>query len=229
MIDNNQNFSYHIFMFPFRWDYLPKNKNNINNVSFNRRTSLCEFHKLFKVLPGLKERNIFKFENELDYNEYTYFYDFARHAIYDDSNEIKDSNILTHYVFKLGNNPQYNIYLQDDEHYTLEIEEISLNVYNTGVGILRFQLKNNKYPELEDILKINECGRRLYPQFLAKQNGDRTSKTKNNFLASQIEIILDNKNIDTIIENFVEFNNPNIDELRIKPKYIPEFILKLLV
>jgi hypothetical protein len=55
------------------------------------------------------------------------------------------------------------------------------------VGILSFELENHKYQHIEDILLINEYGRRIYPQFLGKDFS--ISDTQNAFLAQSIEVM----------------------------------------
>lgn len=54
-------------------------------------------------------------------------------------------------------------------NYVLEVEDVLLNVYDTGVGVLTFFLANRdeQQSDPEDILRINQFGRRLAPPFLA--------------------------------------------------------------
>ncbi|RME95978.1 MAG: hypothetical protein D6772_12505, partial [Bacteroidetes bacterium] len=49
--------------------------------------------------------------------------------------------------------------------YELEIDSVVLHLYYTGVGVLSFHLNNRKYREPEDILYINQYGRRVFPAF----------------------------------------------------------------
>jgi hypothetical protein len=69
-------------------------------------------------------------------------------------------------------NPNFNKEGPKDEalnpskkEYALEIDSILLHLYYTGVGILSFHLNNRKYSDKEDILYINQYGRRVYPNF----------------------------------------------------------------
>ncbi|MEM4260571.1 MAG: CorA family divalent cation transporter [Candidatus Woesearchaeota archaeon] len=232
-MQNNLIYSYHIFMFPFRWDFLPKGKgtDEINKIDFNDRTSLENFNKIFKKNQGIENKGSFKFVKSSDYNEYTYFYDFVRNAIYDEHEptDIKNSNIFSHYTFNLGKNAKYCINILDDREYELNIDGIFIHIFNTGVGILNFRLKNTRYSQFEEILKINEYGRRLYPQFLSEDiDNNRIRATKKTFLACQLEIKTDNEKIGDIVEDFTEYNCEDIDTLRTKPKYISKIITRLL-
>lgn len=106
----------------------------------------------------------------LQYNEAVYFYDFVRAALYDTG---KEQTLLAHYYFKLPSlNTEYVIELTD-RSYRLEVDDIVLSIYNTGVGVLAFHLNNKMETQAapDDILRINQYGRRLYPPFL-KSNTD---------------------------------------------------------
>lgn len=48
----------------------------------------------------------------------------------------------------------------------LNINGIRLKLFNTGIGILTFELENYTYPEPDDINWINEFGRRIYMPYL---------------------------------------------------------------
>ncbi len=49
----------------------------------------------------------------------------------------------------------------------MNVEAINLNLYSTGVGVLSFYLANDLYDKPDDILLINQYGRRMYPPFFA--------------------------------------------------------------
>jgi hypothetical protein len=54
----------------------------------------------------------------------------------------------------------------EKKSYCLKIARISLDVYKQGIGIFSFHLSNDQFREPEDILLINQFGRRLFPPFL---------------------------------------------------------------
>lgn len=189
--------SYHIFLFPFKWDYKAGEK-DFEEIEFERRIDIDAFAGVLKESNW--QRKLFNIDKAQDYNEFIYFYDFVRDAMFDLGRE----PVLQQYEYKIFNEAKYLIYLKDGRSpYELEIDKILLNVYNTGVGILSFFLKNTNYPKQSDILKINEFGRRIYPQFLGKE--DFTDATKKAFLADRIEVIIDEE--ERLREDFSYFDS----------------------
>jgi len=174
--------SSHIFMFPFRFDYLDNlDKENseyayYKNIEIDKRLSIRNLlEKLnsshlweyieFNLEKVLKEKN-YKY-----YNEFAYFYDYAREALYN-LKKFAEDEFFTHevsYYFEFKN-LKFGEYIIKDRYksceYSLKIDGISLRIFATGIGILSFELENNNYPEFKDIKAINELGRRFYPQFL---------------------------------------------------------------
>ncbi|MBK7010294.1 MAG: hypothetical protein IPH36_17490 [Saprospiraceae bacterium] len=51
----------------------------------------------------------------------------------------------------------------------LTIDGLTLHFYNTGVGVLSYNLSNTEPSQAnsETLLQINEYGRRIYPQFIS--------------------------------------------------------------
>lgn len=151
--------SYHIFLFPFRWDYF---EDANKEYSFAERTNLENFRNLLKDENWEKNKK-YELEKSQDYNEYTYFYPFVRKAVFDTDEKNK---ILNHYSYNLNGDEKYIIKIKDGNIYELDLENIYLHVYSTGVALLSYHLQNFKYKHLDDILKINDFGKRIYPQFL---------------------------------------------------------------
>ena len=56
--------------------------------------------------------------------------------------------------------------------YALDIRAIRMKLYNTGVGILIFELENRKYSAEQDIIQINDFGRRIYAPYYGYYNND---------------------------------------------------------
>ncbi|MGE5340827.1 MAG: CorA family divalent cation transporter [Candidatus Omnitrophota bacterium] len=219
MTDNTGNrSSYHIFTFPFKWDFKPKDK-LLEETDFSTRTSLNEFDKLLRSNSDW-EKNTFKINDPSDFNEYIYFYDFAREALY--PNE-KNSETLSQYEIKTSPQSLYKIKIKDsNEPYTLPIDKILLTIYFTGVGVLSFHLANNRYTEFSDILRINEFGRRLYPQFLGGE--PLTQVPKIAFLAESLEVRIDNKR--RFKEDFKDFDKK--DKLDANRHRLSEIIMGVL-
>ncbi len=91
----------------------------------------------------------------------------------------------------------YTIELVENKSYTLQLTNLKLKLYETGVGIISLFCENREYVEYEDIQKINEYGRRIYPQFIDKDGG--ISETKKAFLANKLTLKLGDK---TYTDNF---------------------------
>jgi hypothetical protein len=200
--------SCHIFTFPFKWDFKPKGK-SLENTDFSKRTSLNDFHRILS--PADWQENLFKINNPSDFNEYIYFYDFARDALFPNDKETK---ILRQYeyIIKPSTQPVYKIKtIESTDPYELNIEKILLTTYFTGVGILSFHLANYHYTELKDILRVNEFGRRIYPQFLKDEKDGLTQSVKNAFLADSLEVCIDNSK--SFKEDFGHFDTiTNVQE-----------------
>jgi len=191
-------YSYHTFMLPFVFKGEFKEKENWVYEPF-----------------GIK--------NQRDYNEYIYFYKHVQDAIYNKENKNKEDAqqwISKYYEYK-EQKGTYTINCKKGI-FELVLDGISLRVFNTNVAILSFNLKNTNYSELDDILAINDFGRRIYPQFLGK---NFTCDTKNAFLANSISLQFENQL--PITDNFTKFDTLNftkLDEIPLLPKFITELI-----
>jgi len=176
-----ERYSIHTFMFPFQWDYLPNNPKH--NITYNRRTRLSDFDRLFSANSPLK-KTLFQISDSVSkYSEYTYFHPFVRKALY----YTKENDFLRYYELD-AKGGVYNIDYQLNEEtkrtLSLTLDSVCLHVFDTGVGVLSFNLSNYDFPNKEDILIINEYGRRIYPQFLIE--GIKTKGAKGTFLADKI-------------------------------------------
>ena len=182
---NKQLHSYHTFMFPFRFDRIIKTFTDrhgfYKELEFDKRISIKQ------LIKGLKNHKweYKKFEIKDNYNEWVYFYDFVRDALY---NKKEIDNSATSYYFEkdIPEDAKYIIKVKGNTPYELELKSITLRIFDTGVGILAFELENYKYNKLKDIFNINEYGRRIYPQFIGK-NG-KSIDTKEVFLAEYLEV-----------------------------------------
>lgn len=167
-------YSFHNFMFPFQWSI-----EDLSNKTFSEQISLNNIdygnstHWQRTTTPTI--------EQELDdlYNEKNYFYQFVHDALYDNG---QDNSLVRHFERR---EPQQGgveyLITTGDKTYHLNCFAINLNLYSTGVGVLSFFLYNENYPEPEDVLRINQYGRRLFPPFI----GDVSYR---NEIAKRIEI-----------------------------------------
>ena len=145
-----QPISKHIFILPFKID-----KKNIPDSRWVRK-------------PIPENDN----DKEVLFNEKQYFYPFVHPALYDNGENGNDKNgntLVRHY--ELDNPPESYVICVNGKEYSLNIDAININLYDihseTGVGILSFHLSNSNPAQSspEDILKINQYGRRIMPPF----------------------------------------------------------------
>ena len=257
-------YSYHIFLFPFKWEALA---NIDKNDSFENRMAVSQFESVLgaKNWNGDTDkknevgwyRRRYSMRSIVEYNEYNYFYDFVREVMYDLDENLQSPNnnsgdILHHFEYYIPKELQakYSIEIQvwnsqkkkhEKVPYELDLEDIILNVYNTGVGVLSFHLANRKVEQSapKHILRINQFGRRIFPPFFGLDKNkigrsfedstdwatalERTQKAE---LAVNIKInwhgAKQNK-LPDLTEDFEQFTE--------KPEYtpfqLPKFILNL--
>ena len=206
--------SYHIFLFPFKWDYSTNN----NHISFIEKTSINNFLNVIEVekeydnsqkkaKENVWQHDPFNLDRTDKYNEFNYFYDYVREILYDFDKDLQKSNheqSQVHLEYRLPKNSKYHISVLKKEKnqkgdkvnqkgypkiYSLDIESILLNIYNSGVGIISFHLKNESYDSEQAVLDINQYGRRLYPPFLGTEDGEQPIQiTQEKELANYISI-----------------------------------------
>lgn len=161
-------FSYHIFLFPFQWQFASK---QMRDKTLEERTCLKELTGMFDHTKW--SRKPYKTDKVLNYNEYNYFYNMVREVMFDDGKDL-DKTIIANLFYDIEPDAcTYNFKVCVDDakklykDYSLHIESIILHLYATGVGVLSFHL-NNRLKEQSlpnDILNINQAGRRLYPPY----------------------------------------------------------------
>jgi len=178
--DNKEKQSGHIFMFPFKASCKDESSSNSN----------IGIKELKSALENWEKKEYKVTQDELNYSEFFYFHDYVRSALFNTENSNKISCYLERkHTGKCKENVMV-IHVKDVDNkktdkYKLPIEHVSMRLFDTGIGILTIELANYKYPDIEDVLKINDSGRRIYPQFLSTENG--TKATKEVFLADKID------------------------------------------
>jgi len=222
--------SQHIFLFPFiasSYDKKPVILGELfDELLANNDWGKPEPFKLFDC--GLNGSNQSKSLNPsgeccLNYDEYSYFHEFVRkvlftfHSYSSGESFIKDTDAIScFFKYKLNGPSTFKIDIirgSDEEGnlnhhfpYRLAIRGITLRLFKTGVAIIGFDLHNYCYQQFEDIQRINDYGRRVYPQFM----GDPfLMAPKGNFLADSIT--LDIKGRATVKEEF-KFESYRIED-----------------
>lgn len=202
--------SYHIFMFPF---------------SLRHKWKENDIHKLLSAKGWVRQPfDYCRGDFASNFSEMSYFYEFSTGAMYDDSDSI--SRVVLTYSMPLGEDARYKISVNKNGAkyvYNLHLEKVEFNVYDDKAAILSFHLANTDYSDMQDILRINDYGRRCYPQYLANDSSGELDmqKTKNSFLADCIEVDLGNGHC--YWDDFSYFDHPQS-----RPFVMPKFIRGLL-
>lgn len=207
MAEKEAQISQHVFLFPFmieHWDGNNAKSLDLSDVFRKLKQNVWTYEKFSP------------FTSSQSYNEYGYFHDYVRTALFGKLNSHKrdtQSSPCEADLFS-GETPKFVSCLlrrrsekgmlelrikdkNEDENtftektYDLIIDGISLRLFETGIAILAIELINYKYSEFEDIQRINDYGRRVYPQFLGSETGMEIDIVKNTFLADSIKITLD--------------------------------------
>ena len=154
------------FMFPFGF----KSENWKDTISLFKERSRNE--KIWEILP-------YKIQTGFDYNEYVYFYPYIRNILFtttQQENQKKNSKGV--YFFKASVNRENGYfkinYLNTDnkpDSIKLALKNIFLHFFESGVGILIFEIVNDpskggEYLSLRDYLRFMSLGRRVYCPFV---------------------------------------------------------------
>ena len=131
-------YSYHTFLFPFRWDCCnKKNSRSIYDTAYQDRFNIEKFSSALTCQNGWEYAG-FEINNNKDFNEYVYFYDYVRDAIYNREKKISQNHTTYYFKYEHRKGDYYNIYIKEKkEPYQLKVDEISIKTYDTGVAILR--------------------------------------------------------------------------------------------
>jgi hypothetical protein len=199
-MSDRQVYSYHTFLYPFLWD----NGGAVKMDAFRKmlregweQNDMIEKGKLTSVEKpkAWLEGSAPSEEQRLDYQTFQYFNAAARKALFG-----ADGDIVHNYTYRPAETHEkakYRIFHRDltvrSAPYELDVNYIRLKLFNTGVGILAFELE---YPMPEggceaarqDVRAINEFGRRIYPEFLPKDKKGDGSFSSSGLCASGIEL-----------------------------------------
>ena len=242
-------FSYHIFLFPFSWERKAESDSSGNQASDIQQFSEVKEQK-WVAQTDKTEPN----EKALNYNEHKYFHQFAHSAIFED--KINPANTLVRqfeytaavgWTYKITINrrnrppenesiffdeipkPPDNYTFKEDQNFILTIKKVTLDLYTQGVGIFAFHLENSTYRKPEEILLINQFGRRIFPPFLDnhyrdfKRDGIQQHIDGTLFREMPCSISLEGSSI-SIVEDFKEtFKHGNFKLDAYIPKHIQHF------
>jgi hypothetical protein len=119
----------------------------------------------------LKKRDKYNKSNYKEYNEEVYFYKSVRKAMHTYKGDHKPITLeYEHKCYNNKNKTYYTINVRKNKKYKLQIRNIKFKIYEGKIGIITFNLLNNRYKDRDEILEINEYGRRIYPQHIQSDN-----------------------------------------------------------
>jgi hypothetical protein len=175
-------------MFPFRFDKLVEEITDKHE--FYRKHSFDDRVKIDKDFKESLEKDDWEYQkfevkNSLDYNEIVYFHDFVKDSLFNTAETFKEG-ATSYYFEKKIDDKNFRLKIKGKDIYNLTLEGINLRLFDTGVGILSFEVENYNYHQVEDILKINDYGRRVYPQFVGVNSF--AEETKGAFLPDYITV-----------------------------------------
>lgn len=199
-------YSQHLFLFPFtiKSEELkslenPSSKNILQTIHKRLKESDWKY-KPFQIAIDKSEPRITDYsEDEIwAYNEHNYFHEFIHKTLYTETlpdalfdeakNQVQPVSLF--YEMDSFPNDETTYYIKGDQpvHYTLKVDHASLRIFETGIGILSLTLYNTCYQDFDAILKINDYGRRIYPQFLGlpKEKETPIDETKKSFFPDKI-------------------------------------------
>ena len=219
--------SQHIFMFPFRVEPKPQDSGKTPEV------------KLKDVFDSFKESGwrckAYKDEfTPAKYSEYFYFHKYVRDTIFGEKKEWNEDALSYYFEREVPDVSIMTIHIKTKKFsktFRLNVHHIALRLFDTGIAILSIELLNYNYPTLDDVLLINDFGRRIYPQFLP--DGGDIDAVKDAFLCDRISFKCGGIDSDESFE-FDRFFNSElvvadyITELlgdKFKDKYVPQPVI----
>lgn len=216
-----QPISQHIFLFPF----IPTAYDDGSSIDIQKQTQILfdgldanvwenEPFKVFECRPKAPKATDCTTECCLNYDEYSYFHEYVRKALFNFSSYKEKSEkftadakaVSTFFRYRLPGVSTFKIDIAKHTDgkqvghlypYRLAIRGITLRLFKTGVAILGIELHNYCYNRFEDIQRINDYGRRVYPQFIEKPSMEIP---KGKFLPDAVTI--DIKGLEPITERF---------------------------
>lgn len=193
--------SNHVFFFPFTW-----------KIASDQKSLYVKQHKQMKKglrvpIETWRERN-YEILEDSHYNELVYFYRPVQAVLYENDH----SCIVYSYEKEQRGEEDWVMLQVDGMQYELSLEEISLKLYKSGVGIMTFQMGNTKHQQPEHIIAINAIGKCVYPYLLPLE------KVQKDFFPERIEIHVGEN---TIVERFSK-------KYKEEPMIVADFLMELM-
>ena len=146
--------SYHTFIYPFSYEEAKDGETLDSYIDMKISQNKTAY---WRKADNKDEDQV------LLYNAYQYFLPKARNVLFPDAEKDENHVLVNRYVYNLSDKPEIQIELNDNETYVLSIGQISLEIVKEHrIGILTFELENYTAKSEEEIIKINEYGRRVF-------------------------------------------------------------------
>lgn len=223
--------SKHIFILPIKFKCMDSGDTDVMDT-FQSALMKSEYEWIKKTYKK-KEKGYFELEQSsklkieksktakdtvADYNKMQYFYPEVRKIIFDQKEGEKyDSDDLVN-NYELNFASGVYIIKTSKREYELELEKILLKVYPTGVATLSYFVNNDKYLKSEEILEINQKGRRIRLPYIGKNNVnklnygiDMNASIGAGTVADELRIIFKSSTLEDISGKF-EFKFKSDDE-----------------
>lgn len=193
--------STHVFFFPFTWKISSAKK----SFHFKEPKQMKEG---FACPISTWKKAKYEIFEDRHYNELVYFYKPVQAVLYENAH----SGIVRIFEKEIRGKKDEMCILVDGSRYHLDIGEMSLKLYKSGIGLLTFQVINRKYERPEQIIAINGLGKCVYPYMLPIE------KAQKDFFPERIEMqVGDMKIVETFNDNYKK-----------RPMIVANFIMELL-
>ncbi len=224
---------------------------DILNQEYWKKLSGDYFSSFDSVIPtkGIKKDDSKKKNNNpmesvvrlVKYNQEQYFHSNVKKAIHDDGK----SGIVSEYVFQFDEKNTKRVIIKkfcenkeninindestnenkdtndDNNEYVLNVSNVRLKLFNTGIGILILELYNDLYRSFKSVKDINELGRHISLPYIALES--------KNIASAQI-LIWDFLHSDEKEYNFGEKNERFLNKESPKEKtYMVDFLKNIIL
>jgi hypothetical protein len=226
----DRTYSYHTFMFPFKFDLIKEKTDDFQEYckkfKIDERNIIDEELKELLDKDGWEYKPFYISADKYNYNEYAYFHPFVRRVFYNTKDFEKGQ---TSYFFnkfdEKDKSGTFEIATKKYGKYELQLEGISLRLFETGIGILTIEGANKKVfqSDIDSILHINEFGRRIYLLFLGnyKDGHNLSEAAKDSQIPTSIKVTLPDGKI--YEDNFCDEYKKVPNDIKIS-KYIMEIL-----
>lgn len=179
---DNHPFSQHIFLLPFTFAS-PKRE-----MSTAALCAEAANHIASSLFPIWKESLFRPQDGGAAYGEFQYFHPHVREQYF---SLAPGQGAVRFFKLALPSQGQarYRLYRGNSkEPFELLIKGVSLRLCDTGVGLLSIELHNHSHASLDEVLLINDLGRRVFPPFMSPTADDAAIIADN--VPSKVEIDL---------------------------------------